>query len=245
MSDSTKSIPSISLPEGFRFGAVSPVPESPAARMAALTPPPSLGPLAAFVGSWAGSGFNTIFRPDNSQTPTKLPTPVPPGGDNILELNLTSERLTFSPSLGSVPNRGTTPQGDIFLNGVPYFQVISDVTDGTPGVGIHVEPGLWMMVPSTTVPAEGPTLARMASIPHGTTIQAQGTSTSIGGPPTIPAVDITPFGVGKTQATGPIPFPSQTAAHRHNPDIHIEQSGGPTLWWWHRQYCFSRRRSGG
>ncbi|HEV3437088.1 MAG TPA: hypothetical protein VG122_07000, partial [Gemmata sp.] len=73
--------------------------------------------------------------------------------------------------------------------------------------------------PSTTVPAEGPTLARMASIPHGTTIQAQGTSTSIGGPPTIPAVDITPFVVGKTQATGPIPFPSQTAAQQGTPRI--------------------------
>jgi hypothetical protein len=48
-----------------------------------------------------------------------LPVPV---SDNILELNLTSESLSFSPSLGAVPNRGSNPQGDIFLNGVPYLQ---------------------------------------------------------------------------------------------------------------------------
>jgi hypothetical protein len=84
-------------------------------------------------------------------------------------------------------------QADIFLNGVPYLQAINDVT--TPGqtVGIHVEPGIWVAVPATTAPAEGPTVARMASIPHGTTIEAQGTSSSAPGAPVIPSVDITPF----------------------------------------------------
>jgi len=158
----------ISLPSGFKFGEVLPTPKTSGAASA----PPSLGPLAAFVGNWAGSGFNTIFRPDNAQTPTVLPIPV--SSDNILELNLTSESLSFSPSLGSVPNRGTTPQGDIFLNGVPYLQAISDVTTPGQSTGIHVEPGLWVVVPSTTDPAEGQTVVRMASIPHGTTIQAQG-----------------------------------------------------------------------
>jgi hypothetical protein len=133
------------------------------------------------------------------------------GGDNVLELNLTSEVLDFSKPLGSVPNRGMV-QGDIFLNGVPYQQSINDVTNAQP-VGIHLEPGLWMAVPQTTNPAEGPTLVRMASIPHGTTLAAQGTSSTASGPPTIPAVDITPFvnqpGGGTPQK---IPFPSQTAS---------------------------------
>jgi hypothetical protein len=75
-------------------------------------------------------------------------------GDNILELNLTSESLSFSKSLGSVPNRGTTPQGDIFLNGVPYLQTVSDITIHGESVGIHVEPGIWIHVPSTTVPPD-------------------------------------------------------------------------------------------
>src|ERR1700693_3010289 len=79
MSD-TRSRGSIKLPSDFRFGHVQPdhkVAAPPA-------PPPPLGPLAAFVGDWVGNGFNTIFRPNNTATPTPLPNPLPPG-DNILE----------------------------------------------------------------------------------------------------------------------------------------------------------------
>lgn len=177
---------------------IEPVPTLPA-----LTP--SLGPLAAFAGTFTGNGFNTIFRP-NLGSPT--PLPVPPVGppDNVLELNLTSETLSFSPPLGSVPNRGEV-QPDIFLNGVPYQQAITDITNPAAPTGIHLEPGLWMNVPPTTAPAEESSLVRMASIPHGTTICAQGTSQTIPGPPTIPPVSITPLGPG-----GPINFPSQVAA---------------------------------
>jgi hypothetical protein len=192
---------SISLPGDFRFGHVAPRPNTVVA-----TPPPSLGPLAAFTGTYTGTGFNTIFRPDSPVTPT--PLPIPAKGDNILELNLTSESLAFSPSLGSVPNRGMV-QADAFLNGVPYFQTIQDVTIPHQPVGIHAEPGLWMVVPSTTDPAEGQTVVRMASIPHGTTIVAQGTAKSFAGGPTIAPVNITPFPTG---GGGPIKFPSQTAA---------------------------------
>jgi hypothetical protein len=185
------------------------------------TPPPPLGPLAAFAGDWVGNGFNTIFRPDNTVTPTPLSNPVPPPPpprDNILELNLTSESLSFSPSLGSVPNRGTTPQGDIFLNGVPYLQTISDITIHGESVGIHVEPGIWLHVPSTNVPPLGETVVRMASIPHGTTIEAQGTFASKAGPPTIDPVDITPFVTGSNPRQL-IRFPSQTASNPNTPRI--------------------------
>lgn len=210
MSDPAKPTATISLPSGFRFGEVLPTPKV----SGASTPPPSLGPLADFVGKWVGNGFNTIFRPDSGVTPTPLPTPA--GGDNVLELNLTEESLTFSPSLGTVPNRGSGDQSDIFLNGVPYLQAVSDVTNGQP-VGIHVEPGLWVAVPVTTDPAEGQTVARMASIPHGTTIEAQGTSTTVNGAPNIPPVDITPFITGNPGQL--IPFPSQTAANQGTPRI--------------------------
>jgi hypothetical protein len=206
MADTTSLSAAISLPSSFKFGAVSEV----APKLAPAAPaPPSLGPLAAFACAWSGSGFNTIFRPDSTQTPTPLPVPVT-GSDNVLELNLTSESLSFSPSLGSVPNRGMV-QGDIFLNGVPYLQAINDVTIAGQSVGIHAEPGLWMIVPATSDPKEGSTLVRMASIPHGTTIVAQGTWSTTNGPPAIPGVDITPF---VTQTGAKIPFPSQTATNK-------------------------------
>jgi hypothetical protein len=189
--DVAAGLPLISLPSGFEFNQVDSVQLADAVAVAA----PPLGAIASFKGTWKGSGFNTIFRPHE------------PGSDNVLELNLTHETLAFSPSLGSVPNRGMV-QHDVFLNGIPYLQTINDVTTGHP-VGIHVEPGLWMAVPSTADPAEAHSFVRMASIPHGTTICAQGTVASHAGPPTIPHVDITPFISSSHQK---IPFPSQQAA---------------------------------
>lgn len=208
MSDSK---PKIDMTGDFKFAFLRPdhkvVPPPP-------TPAP-LGPLAAFVGDWAGQGFNTIFRPDNTVTPTPLPIPVT--SDNILELNLTSETLSFSPPLGAVPNRGSNPQGDIFLNGVPYLQKVNDITIHGESVGIHFEPGLWIHVPATTVPPLGETVTRMASIPHGTTIEAQGTFVTIAGPPKIEPVDITPFKTGNP--ADKIRFASQTASDQKTPRI--------------------------
>ena len=176
--------------------------------------PPILGPLSAFTGTFTGQGFNTIFRPDSKKTPTPMPGPVntTDPDDNVLELNLTDETLSFSNNLGSIPNRGSNQQADAFLNGVPYLQTINDITTGTP-VGIHFEPGIWLAVPSTTNPNEPFTVARMASIPHGTTIVAQGTALpAVAGKPTIAAVDITPF-IGGNPANK-IQFQNQTATNK-------------------------------
>ena len=167
------------IPTNFKIHQVPTAPPGHVLAEAALLAPPSLGPLAAFVGTWNGMGFNTIFRPQKTTTP--LPVPVP-GSDNVLELNLTTETLSFSPSLGSIPNRGMV-QDDIFMNGVPYIQSISDVTNPGQSTGIHFEPGIWLAVPPTTVPKEGMSVARMASIPHGATIEAQGTVVTVAGPP--------------------------------------------------------------
>ena len=207
----------VQLPPNFKIDEVRGAPRT----TGIPTPPPDLGPLSAFRGTWRGSGFSSIFRPDSPVTPTVLPEPVPPG-DNILELNLTSEVLSFSDSLGSVPNRGRLAgQADIFLNGVPYLQTVSDVTTGT-AIPIHLEPGLWVIVPLTDNPdIPKSTLARMASIPHGTTINAQGTFTPFTGTPVIPAVGITPSvanapGQPKGQL---IPFASQKVVNDDTPRI--------------------------
>jgi len=108
---------------------------------------------------------------------------------------------------------------------VPYVQTVSDVTniqtgkaDGSPA-GIHWEPGLWMHVPATTVdPKVGESLVRMASIPHGTTINAEclePTSCTLG-PPTISPVDITPFA---KHLKIPHKVHSQTASNTDTPRL--------------------------
>jgi len=187
---------------------------------------PSLGPLEAFKGTFSGHGFNVIFRPQNKATPTALPVPQP-DSDNVLELNLTAETLSFSASLGAVPNRGEA-QGDVFLNGVPYLQSINDVTDPVGATSIHFEPGLWMVVPPTTDPSETlPTLARLASVPHGTTVNAQGTFVTVKGGPKIDPVDITPFKAGDPSAR--IRFPSQTVNDSATARIPQDLSVAPAI----------------
>src|SRR4051812_12191165 len=119
MTDSVE--PALVQTRGFKWGAVGL--RTPGV-LQDTSPPPDLGPLVNFVETFKGNGFNTIFRPqDFNVTPTPLPNPANGPNDNVLELNLTEEILSFSPSLGSIPNRGMV-QGDICLNGVPYMQSI-------------------------------------------------------------------------------------------------------------------------
>ncbi len=157
-----------------------------------------LGLLAPLPGKWAGTGFNQIWRPFHG-----------PGSDNFLELNLTSETLEFSDIGGEIPNRGLV-QDDISLFGMTYLQQVADAvvkdTSGNPA-GIHIEPGIWVNVPLTTDPGEPATVARMANIPHGTSLLAQGTAQVFPGPPQFAPVDITPFFIGAPGNL--VPFPSQ------------------------------------
>ena len=151
-----------------------------------------LGPLANLPGSWGGKGFNVIWRPNST-----------PGQDHFLELNLTNDSLKFDAISGAIPNRGLV-QGDINMFGITYLQQISDAN---LDAGLHIEPGIWAVVPPTTNPAETATVVRMASIPHGTTILAQGLATGVAGPPVIPNINILPFFIGNPTAT--LNFPEQ------------------------------------
>jgi len=148
-----------------------------------------LGPLVNLPGSWGGAGFNTIWRPHSA------------GQDHFLELNLTTDGIDFTAISGPIPNRGLL-QPDINMFGLTYLQQISD---SNLNAGLHIEPGIWAVVPNTTNPAEGSTVVRMASIPHGTVMLAQGTASTASGAPTIPNINITPFTIGDPAAT--IGFP--------------------------------------
>lgn len=183
-----------------------------------------LGPLAQLVGTWKGHGFNQIWRPFHGSQ------------DRFLELNETHEVLQFMEIPGDIPNRGLL-QPDMNLHGATYLQKISDVnvlTNGKPS-GIHIEPGIWVTVPATTNPADAATVARMANIPHGTSLVSQGTAFTVNGGPVITPASITPFliapphtpiafpetnlGVASAFRTPPGDIPHVTQAMVNNPNV--------------------------
>ncbi len=155
--------------------------EATPARMRSL-----LGPLALLPGTWKGRGFNQIWRPFHGSQ------------DRFLELNETIETLEFEEIPGDIPNRGFL-QADINLHGIRYLQQIQDAHVLGPNhklAGIHIEPGMWISTPPTSDPKDPATVARLANIPHGTSLVAQGTGTSHNGAPEIQTVSITPFVIG-------------------------------------------------
>jgi hypothetical protein len=153
-----------------------------------------LGPLRELPGTWIGRGFDLISLPDFDNPPPDGPKPF------RLKLNATVEVLEFQNIGGNVPNRGSTGQNDINLFGVTYLQRISDLASNG---ALHIEPGLWLHVPATTVPLAPATVVRQGSIPHGVSVLAQGAALARShGGPKIQPVDPTPF-----DASGPITNP--------------------------------------
>jgi hypothetical protein len=147
-----------------------------------------LGPLAPLAGSWQGTGFNQIWRPDNDQPPEDSAI------RRFLELNLTNESFQFDVIPGVVPNRGVATQPDLDLFGLHYLQQVSDADPPpfpTAGQALHIEPGFFMNVPASTVPDNPASIVRLASIPHGVSLLFQGpapSATPVPGGPNIPEI---------------------------------------------------------
>jgi hypothetical protein len=176
----------------FSFAQVIP-------KTTAFAPVDLLGPLRDLVGpkpadskqdaakrKWKGHGFNLIWRPNF-------------GGEFgpksfFLQLNLTDEELDFTEITGTgIANRSLF-EHTITLGGIAYTQAIKDSFDHS---GQHFEPGVWAHVPQTANPKEESTIVRMASIPHGTTINLQGTAKGpMATKPTFDPASITPFVIG-------------------------------------------------
>ncbi|MFZ2050387.1 MAG: heme-binding protein [Solirubrobacteraceae bacterium] len=207
---------------GFQFVGHPQIAAPPAQQL-----PDPLGPLARLVGdakeaTWKGEGFNAIWRPHPL---------AEEGQDRFLELNITTETLVFKRIPGAIPNRGLL-MPDINMFGVTYMQQIAERHD--PSEGLHIEPGIWANVPHTTNPAEPPTVVRMASIPHGTAMLAQGTGKTILGGPHIGENNIIPFPIGSPPPANSA-FPSaeatftelnlatQTNFRHESPDITQEE----------------------
>lgn len=162
----------------FTFGSMS---EDDVVALSPSHPAGPLGPLAQLPGTWKGRGFNTIWRPHHG------------GQDRFLELNLTNETLVFTKINGPIPNRGLL-MPDIEMFGLTYMQQIAEASSGA---GLHIEPGIWVHVPPTSNPSEPATVVRMATIPHGTAVVAQGRAQVLGaGLPHIPDNNIIPFPIG-------------------------------------------------
>jgi len=165
--------------------------------------------LAELGGMWRGHGFNLIARPD-FQGDAPL----------YLQLNQTTETLAIDPIGSPIPNRGFG-QDDIELSGLTYLQKISDAAnDGA----LHIEPGIWITQPETTYPPQTPPpggqiVARMATIPHGNSLLAQGGATRFTGPPVLagngqqyagsvfPSFNSTPFAIPAANPPGTVPPP--------------------------------------
>src|SRR6478752_7029693 len=171
----------------FAFaGLATPEAEATEGVMALAAGPDPLGALAGLLGTWKGHGFNAIWRPHHPASQQ----------DRFLELNKTDETLVFTRINGPIPNRGLA-MADIDMFGLTYMQQISE---SSTGAGLHIEPGIWANVPHTTDPNVPPSVVRMASIPHGTVMLAQGVAeVHPGGPQNIPDNNILPFFFGSPQ----------------------------------------------
>jgi hypothetical protein len=172
----------------------------------------NLGPLMDLPGFWEGTGFSMIARPDFS------------GGNPdgfFLELNLLRETIEFTAIGSPVFNRGSV-QGDIAIYGVTYLH---RVTDGITGEALHIEPGMWLTIPATQQPQAGPSIARLATIPHGNSVCTVGFTEDVipDGLPTIPPANTVPFPVGSQPPPPGTPNPfaeydlSTASAFRSSP----------------------------
>jgi hypothetical protein len=184
-------------------------------------------PLDNFTGTYAGNGFNMIFRPraagSNEKTENLEKNPKGPS-DNILEINLTTEQLSFGSQLGDIPNRGLDKEPDIHLAGVPYLQTVQDRTNEQTGRGnnpdktdIHFEPGVFLHVPASGFQNKKASIVRMATIPHGTTVNAQcfvPERDCLTAKPTFDKIDTTPFKIGNESAREIDTFSSMDAGNQ-------------------------------
>jgi hypothetical protein len=144
-----------------------------------LEPDLDLGPLDALPGKWVSgdTGWNMIA----------LPFASPAGPPFRLLLNQYKETLRFSFVDEKVPNRGITSaprqEKDQLVVTLDYEQSIEQVSAvdepvsgkaGGANLAIHHEPGLFLYL--TNQVDDDIDIGRLASIPHGNSVLALGTS---------------------------------------------------------------------
>lgn len=165
--------------------------------------------LADLRGRWVGEGINTLWVPtldggvsQQATPPTYNPPGQPPKPVPQFVSSRTTETLVIEDVLGAVPNKGSKEAFSELA--APYEQRVHDEN----GSLIHVESGYWLVTPSTQESAT-PSVAKLASIPHGTVALVQG-----------PLSDRQP-------GTAPVPTPSPASVMPSTPLDGLSQPSGP------------------
>ncbi|UOQ69196.1 heme-binding protein [Hymenobacter volaticus] len=186
-------------------------------------------------GPAGARGWNMIALPYQH-------APAPPAGFKFRVLmNQYNEELIFSFVDDDMPNRGLSrpgePDFDQFVVTLDYQQKITQVEAqdrpdsgglaGLSGLPIHHEPGLWLYdknrrvkedhIQGNNVTEVELDVARLASIPHGNSVLALGTSAVHKGMPAIPPLSGLPAGRFENVLTADYDFRDATA-----PDPYLE-----------------------
>jgi len=156
-----------------------------------------LGPLAPLLGNWEGkgTGWNMIALPFKDSKSPGIPFRV--------LMNQYDENLNFNFVADNVPNRGMLVDQEVAT--LDYQQQISQIefddfppseVKGAKGDDIHHEPGLWIHVKKNQPTINNINIARLASIPHGNSVLALGSTNGqyVTGMPDIPPVNGLPIG---------------------------------------------------
>lgn len=131
------------------------------------------GPLTDLIGTWVGTkGWNLVAVPNQN------------GGFTLIVAPYT-ETLTITPLSTPTPNRG-----EKIIQQVPTLMYHLSIHDSQTGSLMHAENGTWLLVPNC--PSDF-SIARLASIPHGDSLLALGTTSVTEGPPVIPEIDTLPI----------------------------------------------------
>lgn len=143
------------------------------------------GNLTGLIGTWQSSnGFNMIAVPNQQGNFGLLVAPY-------------TESLVINAVPATTPNRGLFTIAN--LPTLQYSTTIMNISDPTDPSLMHVECGFWELVDPTTNAMFD--IFRLATIPHGDSVEAMGRSKIIPGPPKIdPTVSGLPTGDLPTEA---------------------------------------------
>jgi hypothetical protein len=125
------------------------------------------GNLTGLIGTWqGGNGFNMIAVPDQKGEFTLLVAPY-------------TETLIVNALPATTPNRGLQT-----ISNLPTLRYSTTIIDLEDNILMHAENGFWELVDE--IPQNmGFDIFRLASIPHGDSLEAMGNSSAYDGPPVI------------------------------------------------------------